>query len=581
MTLSLQNNKLIVFLIALIAAIIFIPFIGNCPLFDWDEVNFAECAREMLVSGDYSHVQLNFKPFWEKPPFFIWMQALSMNIFGVNEFAARFPNAVCSIVSLVSIYLIGKKFYSQKFGITWALLYAATLLPHIYFKSGIIDPWFNLFIFLSVFQCLQFLNNPNGKKEIVNALLGGLFLGIAVLTKGPAALVISALTLLAYLTWNKQLKLLISRPFLIFTATTLLVSGSWFLIELAKGNGKIIEEFIEYQIRLVQTEDSGHSGPFIYHFVVLLIGCFPASLIFIGSYLKYKNLTPYQKQFRKIFICLFWVVLILFSLFKTKIVHYSSLCYFPLTFVATIGFTQYFYAFKFNTFLKALYWICAGILTVAFTAIGLMKFIKDPIINSGIIKDDFAVQNLQADVHWTGFEFIIGLVFLAGSVLIYISLNKHKMQLFYYGLVLNLLFITLSILIIVPRIEKYTQHEAITFYKKCATEKCYVETHDFKSYAYLFYSNRKQNDYVNPDQVDYIDKQLDVMEKEGHSRIMSYATSNLMWMEYGKIDRPAYIVCKTKDENELAHLTEIHKLYQKNGFSFFVRTPLPVLPTDK
>lgn len=567
------NNKLLIFLIALIAGIIFIPFIGNCPLFDWDEINFAECAREMVVSGDYSHVQLNFRPFWEKPPFFIWLQALSMNLFGVSEFAARFPNALCSIVSLISIFLIGKNFHSQKFGIVWVLLYASSLLPHIYFKSGIIDPWFNLFIFLSVYQCLKFLNNPDGKKELGNALLAGLFLGMAVLTKGPAALVISALTLTAFVLWNRQPKLFFSKPFFVFVITTLFVSGSWFLIEWAKGNGKIIREFIDYQIRLIETEDAGHSGPFIYHFVVLLLGCFPASLVFIGAYFKYRELTPYQRQMRKIFLCLFWVVLLLFSLFKTKIVHYSSLCYFPLTFVAAIGFTQYFHAFRFNTFLKLVYWFCAGLLTLAFTLIGLMKFIKEPIIQSGLIEDPFAMENLQADVYWSGFEFIIGLLLLAGSICIFVALNKHKIRFFYYGVILNLLFITLSILVIVPKIEQYSQHAAIEFYKKCALEKCYVETHNFKSYAQLFYSNRKQGDYVNPKQIEYIEKQLDQMEREGHSRIKSYATANLMWMELGEIDRPAYIVCKVQHESEVAGLTHIHKLYSKNGFSFFVRMP--------
>ena len=579
MTTSIQNNKLILFLIALISALIFIPFIGNCPLFDWDEVNFAECAREMVVSGDYSHVQLNFRPFWEKPPFFIWLQALSMNLFGVNEFAARFPNAVCSIVSLLSIYVIGTKFYSQKFGIIWAVLYTTTLLPHFYFKSGIIDPWFNLFIFLSIYHSFRFLNNPEGKREIINALLAGLFLGTAVLTKGPAALVISALTLSAFIIWNKQFKLLLSRPFIIFVFTTLLVSGSWFLIEWAKGNGKIIEEFIEYQIRLIETEDAGHSGPLAYHFIVLLIGCFPASIIFIATYLKYKNLTPFQKQFRKMALCLFWVVLLFFSIFvKTKIVHYSSLCYFPLTFVAAIGFTQYFHSFKFNTFLKVLYWLCAGALSLAFIAIGLMKFIKEPIIKSGWIDDEFAVQNLQAEVPWTGFEFILGLMFIAGSILIYLALSKHKIKLLYIGLILNLAFIMFFISVIVPKIELYTQDAAIEFYKQRAKEHCYVETHGFKSYAYLFYSNRTQNDYKNADQIRYIENQLDVMEKEGHSRITSYATSNLFWMENGKIDRPAYIVIKTKEEKDLSSVVGLSKLYQKNGFSFFLRMPAP---TDK
>ena len=39
------------------AGLLYIPFIGNMPLFDWDEVNFAECAREMLASNNYSEVQ--------------------------------------------------------------------------------------------------------------------------------------------------------------------------------------------------------------------------------------------------------------------------------------------------------------------------------------------------------------------------------------------------------------------------------------------------------------------------------------------------------------------------------------------
>lgn len=574
MILSLRhNNKLILFLIALISAIIFIPFIGNCPLFDWDEVNFAECAREMLVSGDYSHVQMNFRPFWEKPPFFIWLQAISMNLFGINEFAARFPNAACSIVTLVSLYTIGKKIHSQKFGLIWCFLYTTSLLPHFYFKSGIIDPWYNLFIFLSVFNCLQFLNNPGGKKEILNALAAGFFLGMAVLTKGPAALLISALTLIIYVGWNRQLKLFLSRPFLIFAATTVFVGGSWFLVEWLKGNGKIIAEFIDYQVRLYQTGEAGHGGPFYYHFVVLLLGCFPSSLLFLASYMKYKELTPYQRQARRIFICLFWVVLIVFSIVKTKIIHYSSLCYFPITFVAALGLVQDFTTLKLSPVLKVVYWLCAGLISAAFTIIGFIDYLKAPIINSGLIKDDFAIQNIQADVHWTGFEFLIGLLFFCGSLLIYIAINKHNLRLLYSGLFLCLVFIFLSIVVIVPKIELYTQNAAIEFYKSRAKKHCYVETQGFKSYASVFYSNRLPGDYTNPDQLAFISTQLDVMEKEGHSRLASFSTSNVLWMEYGNIDRPAYIVIKTKEEKNLLETPGFTKLYHKNGFSFFVRMP--------
>ena len=54
--------------------ILFIPFLGRAHLFDWDEINFAESAREMIATGDYLTVRINYLPFWEKPPLFIWMQ---------------------------------------------------------------------------------------------------------------------------------------------------------------------------------------------------------------------------------------------------------------------------------------------------------------------------------------------------------------------------------------------------------------------------------------------------------------------------------------------------------------------------
>src|SRR5690606_11171931 len=90
-------------IIILIGSILFFPFLVNVPLFDWDEANFAEAAREMLVNKSYMRVYIDFQPFWEKPPIFIWMQALSMKLWGVNEFAARFPNAIIGIITLCSL----------------------------------------------------------------------------------------------------------------------------------------------------------------------------------------------------------------------------------------------------------------------------------------------------------------------------------------------------------------------------------------------------------------------------------------------------------------------------------------------
>src|SRR5690606_11343305 len=187
-------------IIALVASCLFFSFLGQVHLFDWDEINFAECAREMIVTDNYLQVQIDYRPFWEKPPVFIWMQVLAMKMFGVNEYAARFPNAVIGVVTLLVLYYVGKRVVNSRMGMWWAALYAASWLPHFYFKSGIIDPTFNLFIFLAFFQVHLI---TQGNRRMLHAVLAGIFLGIAVLTKGPAAILIALLAFAAYAVVNK------------------------------------------------------------------------------------------------------------------------------------------------------------------------------------------------------------------------------------------------------------------------------------------------------------------------------------------------------------------------------------------
>jgi 4-amino-4-deoxy-L-arabinose transferase-like glycosyltransferase len=185
----------------------FIPFIGSSHLFDWDEINFAESAREMILTGNYATVQINYMPFWEKPPLFFWMQVLAMkafNVFDPNsgfapEFGARFPNAIIGIITLLVFYRIGRKLYNEKFGLLWALGYLGSFTPHLYFKSGIIDPTFNLFIFLGVWYFSQSVStNQNTSKRQTYGLLSGLFVGLAILTKGPVGGLLWGLTVFTF-----------------------------------------------------------------------------------------------------------------------------------------------------------------------------------------------------------------------------------------------------------------------------------------------------------------------------------------------------------------------------------------------
>ena len=131
MKLLLKNE----FTIAALAAVLFIPFLGTVHLFDWDEINFAESAREMIATGNYFSVQINYTRFTEKPPLFFWLQVLSMKAFGINDFAARFPNAVCGIVTLVVLFRIGKRVFNENFARIWVMIYLGTLVTFLYFKS--------------------------------------------------------------------------------------------------------------------------------------------------------------------------------------------------------------------------------------------------------------------------------------------------------------------------------------------------------------------------------------------------------------------------------------------------------------
>ncbi|MCB0697714.1 MAG: glycosyltransferase family 39 protein, partial [Chitinophagaceae bacterium] len=318
-------------IIALAAACLFFPFLGQVHLFDWDEINFAECAREMMVTNNYLQVQIDYQPFWEKPPVFIWMQVLAMKLFGVNEYAARFPNAFIGVVTLLTLFYAGKRVVNEKMATWWVALYAATWLPHFYFKSGIIDPTFNLFIFLAFFQVYLI---RHGNRPWLHAVLSGVFLGMAVLTKGPAAILIALLAFGVYVIINRGIKGFKWLHFPVIAVMAFITTCIWFGLEVLNHGWWMVNEFITYQVRLFQTEDAGHGGPFFYHFIILLLGCFPASV-----FLFHKSTTNEEvqvKDFKRWMWVLFWVVLILFSIVKTKIVHYSSMCYFPLTFIAAL-----------------------------------------------------------------------------------------------------------------------------------------------------------------------------------------------------------------------------------------------------
>jgi 4-amino-4-deoxy-L-arabinose transferase-like glycosyltransferase len=214
-------------LFAALGALFFIPFLGGVHLFDWDEINFAEISREMMLMEEYTRIYINFQPFWEKPPLFFWNQAAAMYFFGVNEFSARLPNALIGIATLVLLFNIGKQLYSTRFGIIWAGVYFGSILPFLYFKSGIIDPYFNFFIFLGIYLFILFYWKKDKfehiqlkRSSLTYLFAAGFFIGVGILTKGQVAYLIACLTFFVYWVYQR-FRFYVNVPqFLFFTLSS-------------------------------------------------------------------------------------------------------------------------------------------------------------------------------------------------------------------------------------------------------------------------------------------------------------------------------------------------------------------------
>ena len=488
-------------LIILIGLLMFLPFNGLVHLFDWDEINFAESAREMISTGDYSTVSINFIPFWEKPPLFIWMQVLSMKLFGINEFAARFPNTICGVLTLLSLFEIGKILRNYKFGLLWALAFGASVLPFLYFKSGIIDPWFNLFIFTALYFAFRhIIQRESNQKGFLNVILSAGILGLAVLTKGPVAILLYGVTISIYILIQRKLKTLKWKDVLIFTFVLIITGGSYHIYQMLLGNWQLIYDFFIYQLRLMKTEDAGHGGSILYHPLVLFIGVFPTSIFALNAFFKKGSV---NNDFRRLMVILFLVVLVIFSLVQTKIVHYSSLCYFPLSYLAAISIYEIVYKGGILSNLTKSLLILVGFVYAIIP--GLLQLITTSIpqdVLKRFINDDFALACINSTVNWSGYEFIMGLAF--GIILVFSVFYMHgiKQVITIYGS--TALFIFMFMFILVPKIEKYSQGAAIDFISAFKGKPVWVSTLGYYSYAPYFYADKPKRATNDIDETHYL-----------------------------------------------------------------------------
>jgi len=528
-------------LLLLLSAFFFLG-LGHIHLFDWDEINFAESAREMIESDNYLRVQINYLPFWEKPPFFFWLQVGAMKLFGINEFAARFPNAFFGAIYLFTFYFIGKRHFSAKFGLIWSLVFFASILPHIYFKSGIIDPVFNYFIFLSVYFMIRVIAKDSTAIWKL-ALFSGIFSGLSVLTKGPVGFLLLGLTLVVYLIY-KRFKVFPSiKGILFFLIGFTGVISCWVAMEVSQNGWDILWQFIEYQVELFRTPVAGHEQPFYYHFVVVGLGCFPMSVLAIPLFYQRNDET--NLDLRRWMLSLFWVVLILFSITTTKIIHYSSMTYAPLSFIAALSIYRMISGeIEIKKYVRVFFLIIGGAVSLALLVFPIILMEQDWLLS--ITTDPFAARLIENSPAWTIFDMSGGVLFLIGFIFGFIYLKKEKLG----NMLLSLVSGTaLSLLVLLftamPKVDQLTQGDAISMYEELEGEDCYVESLR-KSYAQYFYAKSKP----------------DKRTKE----------HDLEWLLRGDIDKPVYFGTRYS-RIFLDDIEGFEVVKQRGAFKLYRRNP--------
>lgn len=322
-------KRLLPITIIVIALSVSLFRLGAVTLFDVDEAVFAQATKEMVESGDWITPTYNGKNRFDKPIFFYWLMGASYKIFGINEFAARFPSAIAGCLLALTVFLFVRRFLGEKKALYAALSLILSLYFLVYSRSAVTDMTLALFMALSLFSFYSSLaeaGHPESSRKFF-LICFYLFSAFALLTKGLIGIVFPFGIALSYVVIRNGIKgvgRLVSFPGLLcFVA----VGVPWFVAQLVINGREFIDLFIiKHHFVRYTGVISGHKGPFYYYLPVLLIGLFPWVAFLpegVRSAVAARRAAPDGDSGLQLFALLwFSFVFIFFSFSGTKLPNY-------------------------------------------------------------------------------------------------------------------------------------------------------------------------------------------------------------------------------------------------------------------
>jgi 4-amino-4-deoxy-L-arabinose transferase-like glycosyltransferase len=341
------KNRYIYLAVLLFAGAIYLGCIVSPPsLMDDADAAIAQVSRAMLVTGDWVTPRLDGVIYLEKPPLYYWPIAISYKVFGVHDWAARIPFALCSMAVAWLTVAMGIWAFGKRAGFYAGLCMATCIGLFLFTRVLIPDVALVLTVTLAMWALLRALDDAEPRPRLWAAIFAA-SLGTGLLIKSLIGVLFPLAGGVIYLFFTRQLfsartwkrlhlfsgvliVLLIAAPWHILAA---LRNPPYFYFGLHSGPGQyhgflwfffINEQLLRF-LNLRYPRDY-NTVPRVYFWLFHLLWLFPWSVYFpaIGK-LSFKPLDRAGKM-RLLALCWTGFLLIFFT-FSTTQEYYSMPCY--------------------------------------------------------------------------------------------------------------------------------------------------------------------------------------------------------------------------------------------------------------
>ena len=322
---SKLKNRSFLLMVSVVAIIIFRFILTiTIPLLDKTETRYAEIARIMVETKDWVILQIDYGiPFWAKPPLSTWLSAISFEMFGVNEMAARLPSFLIGVGIVILLGRLMKK-QSISFYLPGFILLT---MPEFLIHMGVVSTDSTL-TFAVVLIMLSFWESIHSTKKAFWNYLFFIAVGLGLLAKGPIVLILTGPPIFIWCLLKKgRFKLAFTKlNWLIGIPITALIAIPWYVMIDHRSPGFTEYFFIgEHFKRFFESGWKGDlyggpgSAPVGMIWVFLLIFAFP--WVQVVFYSLWKNRKTIFKDSWISFLVLWFLWTPFFFTFSSNILH--------------------------------------------------------------------------------------------------------------------------------------------------------------------------------------------------------------------------------------------------------------------